>query len=85
MVPVAVHFACGLLAIRDWPLCLSAAICLTTNNERPIYMKTYGTSGLFLSYVLAMLFLTFMFGWPALVILLLVVVGYVRLLDVLNG
>jgi len=47
-------------------------------------VSSFGTGGLFLCYVIAMLFLTVMFGWPALVVLLLVAVGYAALLGVLN-
>ena len=47
-------------------------------------MSSFGTSGLFLCYVITMLFLTIVFGWPALVILILVAIGYAILLNGLN-
>jgi hypothetical protein len=36
-------------------------------------------------YVITMLFLTLVFGWPALVILTLVAIGYASFLDGLNN
>jgi hypothetical protein len=47
-------------------------------------VSSFGTGGLFLCYVITMLFLTIMCGWPALVILLLVTIGYAALLGELN-
>jgi hypothetical protein len=47
-------------------------------------VSSFGTGGLFLCYVITMLFLTLMFGWPALVILILVAIGYAALLAGLN-
>ena len=44
-------------------------------------LSSFGSGGLFLCYVLTMLFLTMAFGWPALVILNLVTIGYAALLD----
>ena len=43
-------------------------------------MSSFGSGGLFLCYVITMLFLTIVFGWPALVILILVTIGYAALL-----
>jgi len=47
-------------------------------------MNSFGTGGLFLCFVLTMLFLMIVFGWPAFVILVLLCIGYAVLLDGLN-
>ena len=47
-------------------------------------MSSFGSGGLFLCYVITMLFLTIVFGWPALVILILVAIGYAALLGEMN-
>ena len=47
-------------------------------------MNNFGSGGLFLCYVIAMLFLTIVFGWPAFVIQILVTIGYAALLGELD-
>ena len=54
------------------------------SNQKGETVSSFGSGGLFLCYVVAMLCLTLVFGWPALVVLILVTIGYAALLDVLN-
>jgi hypothetical protein len=53
-------------------------------NQKGEPVSSFGSGGLFLCYVITMLFLTLVFGWPALVVLILVTIGYAALLGELN-
>jgi hypothetical protein len=64
-----------------------APLCLRTFNrlaKKGELASSYGSEGLFLCYVITMLVLTIAYGWPALVILILVAIGYAALLGELN-
>lgn len=50
-------------------------------NKKGETVSSFGSGGLFLCYVITMIFLTIVVGWPALVILLLVAIGYAALLS----
>jgi hypothetical protein len=47
---------------------------ITNQKDEPV--SSFGSGGLFLCYVFTMLFLTLVFGWQALVVLILVTIGY---------
>jgi hypothetical protein len=47
-------------------------------------MSSFGTGGLFLCYVVVMLFLTVVIGWWALAVLILVTLGYAGVMQGMN-